>query len=70
MAVRAATMLTRGGRAAGERTQGSKHVLRLREGSTEATRVVASLLSDLIERGLEAHRMRLWVIEVVSTTLP
>ena len=44
-------------------TQGNKHVLGLREGSTEATRVVRSLLSDLIERGLDAQRMRLWVID-------
>jgi len=39
--------------------QGNKHVLGLREGSTEAARVVASLLSDLIDRGLDAQRMRL-----------
>lgn len=43
--------------------QGNKHVLGLREGSTEATRVVAALLADLIERGLDADRMRLWVID-------
>jgi transposase-like protein len=43
--------------------QGNKHVLGLREGSTEATRVVASLLSDLVDRGLDAQRMRLWVID-------
>lgn len=43
--------------------RGGKHVLGLREGSTEATRVVAALLSDLIERGLDADRMRLWVID-------
>lgn len=42
---------------------GNKHVLGLREGSTEATRVVAALLSDLVDRGLEAQRMRLWVID-------
>ncbi|MFN9045801.1 MAG: transposase, partial [Betaproteobacteria bacterium] len=30
--------------------QGNTHVLGLREGSTEATRVVASLLSDLVDR--------------------
>ncbi|MDZ7654133.1 MAG: transposase [Burkholderiaceae bacterium] len=42
---------------------GNKHVLGLREGSTEATRVVAALLSDLVERGLDAARMRLWVID-------
>ena len=41
---------------------GDKHVLGLREGSTEATRVVRSLLADLIDRGLDAQRMRLWVI--------
>ena len=34
-----------------------------REGSTEATRVVRSLLSDLVERGLDADRARLWVID-------
>jgi putative transposase len=44
-------------------SQGSKHVLGLREGSTEATRVVRSMLSDLIDRGLDAQRMRLWVID-------
>lgn len=43
--------------------QGNKHVLGLREGSTEATRVVTSLLSDLVDRGLAAERMRLWVID-------
>ena len=40
-----------------------KHVLGLREGSTESTRVVRSLLSDLVERGLDADRARLWVID-------
>lgn len=44
-------------------SQGSKHVLGLREGSTEASRVVRSLLSDLIDRGLNADRARLWVID-------
>jgi putative transposase len=43
--------------------QGNKHVLGLREGSTEATRLVASLLADLLERGLDADRVRLWVID-------
>ena len=43
--------------------QGNKHVLGLREGSTESTRVVRSLLSELIDRGLDADRARLWVID-------
>jgi len=43
--------------------QGDKHVLGLREGSTESTRVVRSLLSDLIDRGLDADCARLWVID-------
>jgi transposase-like protein len=42
---------------------GNKHGLGLRVGSTESTRVVRSLLSDLIERGLDADRARLWVID-------
>jgi transposase-like protein len=42
---------------------GNKHVLGLREGSTEATRVVRALLAELIDRGLDAQRMRLWVID-------
>jgi transposase-like protein len=43
--------------------KGDKHLLGLREGSTEATRVVSSLLAELIDRGLDADRMRLWVID-------
>jgi transposase-like protein len=43
--------------------RGHKHVLGLQEGSTEATPVVASLLSDLVDRGLDAERMRLWVVD-------
>jgi len=42
---------------------GRKHVLGIREGSTEKTQVVRSLLSDLIERGLDADAPRLWVID-------
>jgi hypothetical protein len=45
------------------RRKGNKHLLGLREGPTESTRVVRSLLSDLVERGLDADRARLWVID-------
>jgi len=44
-------------------TDGRKHVLGIREGSTENTRVVRSLISDLIERGLDADAPRLWIID-------
>jgi putative transposase len=44
-------------------SEGHKHILGLHEGSTEAVRVVRKLLSDLVERGLDASRMRLWVID-------
>lgn len=43
--------------------RGKKHVLGIREGSTEKTQVVRSLLSDLIDRGLDADAPRLWVID-------
>jgi transposase-like protein len=43
--------------------KGDKHVLGVREGSTEKTQVVKALLSDLIDRGLDAERVRLWVID-------
>ena len=44
-------------------TQGAKHLLGVHEGSTEATRVVRKMLSDLVDRGLDAERPRLWVID-------
>ena len=44
-------------------TAGKKHVLGIREGSTEKTQVVRALLSELIDRGLDADRTRLWVID-------
>jgi transposase-like protein len=43
--------------------EGRKHVLGIREGSTENTRVVRSLISDLIERGLAVETPRLWIID-------
>ena len=42
---------------------GSKHVLGLREGSSENSRVVIDLLNDLVERGVENNRLRLFVID-------
>lgn len=43
--------------------EGGKHVLGVREGSTENATVCGSLLSDLIDRGLTADRNRLFVID-------
>jgi transposase-like protein len=43
--------------------RGEKHVLGLREGSTENATVVRALISDLIDRGLDPERGRLWVID-------
>jgi len=43
--------------------QGRKHVLGLWEGSTEKAAVVRALLSNLIERGLDADTPRLWIID-------
>jgi len=43
--------------------QGKKHVLGIREGSTEKAQVVRSLLSELIDRGLAPDAARLWVID-------
>jgi transposase-like protein len=42
---------------------GEKHVLGVREGTTESEGVCRSLLQDLIERGLEVERARLFVID-------
>ena len=44
-------------------SKGTKHVLGVREGTTESEGVCRSLLQDLIERGLEAERARLFVID-------
>jgi transposase-like protein len=49
--------------ALGVDSEGEKHVLGLREGSTENATVVKALLSDLVERGLNCARSRLWVID-------
>jgi transposase-like protein len=42
---------------------GNKHILGLREGTTENTAVAAALLSDLVERGLPTDRPLLFVID-------
>ena len=42
---------------------GSKHVLGLREGSSENGRVATDLLNDLVERGVKPDRPRLFVID-------
>jgi putative transposase len=44
-------------------SEGGKHVLGLREGSTENTTVVKALLAELVDRGLDPARSRLWVID-------
>jgi transposase-like protein len=43
--------------------EGFKHVLGVREGSTENEGVCRSLLSELVERGLAVERARLFVID-------
>lgn len=43
--------------------EGHKHVLGIREGSTENATVVRALIADLVDRGLDCERPRLWVID-------
>jgi len=49
--------------ALGVDTQGYKHVLGLREGSSENATVVKDLLTDIVTRGLDPARRRLFVID-------
>lgn len=49
--------------ALGVDTGGFKHVMGLREGSSENSRVVIDLLNDLVERGIKNDRLRLFVID-------
>jgi transposase-like protein len=49
--------------AIGVETKGCKHVLGLREGASENKAVAKALLEDLVERGLEPERTRLFVID-------
>ena len=44
-------------------SDGHKHVLGLREGTTENSRVAKALLRDLLERGLDSERARVFVID-------
>ena len=44
-------------------SKGDKHVLGLREGSTENATVVRALLADLVDRKLDPERPRLWAID-------
>jgi putative transposase len=49
--------------AVGVDSQGNKHVLALREGATENAEVAKSLLEDLVARGVQPSRRRLFVID-------
>jgi transposase-like protein len=49
--------------AVGVDDQGTKHVLGLREGATENAEVAKGLLQDLVARGLDPTRRRLFVID-------
>lgn len=49
--------------AIGVDSEGSKHVLGLREGASENKVVAKALLEDLVERGLNPDRRRLFVID-------
>ena len=49
--------------AIGVDSDGCKHVLGLREGSSENSRVATDLLNDLVERGVKPDRRRLFVID-------
>lgn len=49
--------------ALGVDTEGVKHVLGMKEGTTENATVVKALLADLVERGVAAERRRLFVID-------
>jgi transposase-like protein len=49
--------------AVGVDERGDRHVLGLREGATENASAVRALLADLVERGLDANRSLLIVID-------
>jgi transposase-like protein len=49
--------------AVGVDAEGNKHVLGFREGATENAEVATALLQDLVERGVDPQRRRLFVID-------
>ncbi len=49
--------------AVGVDSDGKKHVLGVREGASENAEVTGALLEDLVERGLDPGRRRLFVID-------
>ena len=49
--------------ALGVDSTGHKHILGIREGSSENARVVTDLLNDLVDRGVKADRLRLFIID-------
>lgn len=49
--------------AVGVDSDGKKHVLGMREGASENAEVTRALLEDLVERGLDPQRRRLFVID-------
>lgn len=49
--------------ALGVDTDGGKHILGVREGSSENSTVVIDLLNDLIARGVQNDRLRLFIID-------
>lgn len=49
--------------ALGVDSDGSKHILGLREGSSENSRVATDLLNDIVERGVKPDCLRLFVID-------
>ncbi len=44
-------------------SEGKKHVLGLREGTTESSAVAKALFRDLLDRGLDSDRARLFVVD-------
>jgi len=49
--------------ALGVDSEGFKHILGLREGSSENSRVAIDLLNDLVARGIKPDRLRLFIID-------